>query len=156
MGKPNLFIICICSGRSDEDEFAVWAELLLGEALQLLANALSLIGFMNGKVGEVAGIVKVGHAACDADKLFALPCADDEVAVFYDPFHALAVVHWAAFCKCGVVEQFDELLGGDGCVFFVFDAHLAISCDVVFYLCFICVLVHPVAKVAQFFVRFFS
>ena len=86
------------------------AQLLLGEDLQLLADALPLVVLVNCQIRQVTGVMKVGHGTRHADQFVAIPCCHQQVAVVYHAFHALAIVNGAAFAQGGTAQQVDELL----------------------------------------------
>lgn len=59
--ETNMFIVGIRRRGCDENQFAPWAELVLRDDLQLLANPALLAGLANSEIGQIARIVEIGH-----------------------------------------------------------------------------------------------
>lgn len=98
-------------------------QLLLGEDLQLLADALPLVVLVNCEIRQVTGVMEVGHGTRHAHQLVTIPCCHQQVAVVYHAFHALAIVNRAAFAQGGAAQHVDELVCRNGGVYLVLDRH---------------------------------
>lgn len=110
MRIPNPPVIRIRCRSRNQYQLAMPAQLLLGEDLQLFADALPLVVLVNREIRQVTGVMEVGHGTRHAHQLVAIPRCHQQVAVVHHAFHALTVVDGAAFAQRGTPQHVDELL----------------------------------------------
>jgi hypothetical protein len=95
--EPDMFIVGICSGRCDENQFAPWAKLALGNDLQLLSNAAASMGLANGEIRQIAGVMEICHRPGNAHQFAGFPGTYGQIAVCEHAFHALPIMDWPPF-----------------------------------------------------------
>jgi hypothetical protein len=78
---------------------------------------------MNRKIGQVAGVVKVGDAAGNTNEQRTIPGAYDEIRICHHSFHARPILYRPALSTRRAFKQANELVSCDGMVHFEVDAH---------------------------------
>ena len=116
-------VIRIRRRSCNQYQLAMPAQLLLGEDLQLLANALPMVVLVNRQIRQVTGVMEVGHGTRHAHQFVAIPRCHQQVAVVDHAFHAFAVVNRAAFAQGGAAQHVDELVCRNGGIYLVLDRH---------------------------------
>ena len=97
--ESDMFVVGIGRGSCNQDQFAFGTRFPLSEDQEPLADAFFLIVPVNGKIGQVTGVMEVRHRARDADQFFIVPGRDHEIGIFHHPFHARPVINGSAFAK---------------------------------------------------------
>ena len=123
MGETDMPIVAVGGRRRQQDQTALRPKLFLGQDLQPFADTPFLVCSVYRQVGEIAGIVVIGDGAGQADQLSGLPSADRKIAVGDHAGHARSIMNGTAFTEGRAFQQGDELIGGDGVVDLVFNAH---------------------------------
>jgi hypothetical protein len=106
--------VVVDGGRCcEEDEGGIGACGGVGAGEEFAADAESLVGFVDGEIGKVAGVAVVGERAGDADELAAEACGDEEIGVAEHAFDSVRVGDGAALGETGAEEHVGEFRRGE-------------------------------------------
>lgn len=97
----NVAVIVDGFGSGEQNDVRFFAELGLGAADELFADAPALVGVAHSEIGEVGAIAPIGERARDADEQVAVPGSDGEISFVEHLLHAGAIVDGAALAEGG-------------------------------------------------------
>jgi len=112
IGHAEVRVIVDGGWSCEEDEDGIGAGGGVGAGEEFAAEAL--VGFVDGEIGEVAGVAEIGEGAGDADELAAEASGDEEVGVAEHAFESVLVGDGAALGEAGPFEYVGEFCGRQG------------------------------------------
>lgn len=114
-------IVFHCGGGGEQEEHATGTDLFFCEPDEFFADALFLVFFADGEVGEVAAVNEVGEGAGEADEFGAVPGGEDAVGVLVHFGDAPGV--GGGTVDAGAVVDFYDVYGRGCDAGFVCDGH---------------------------------
>ncbi len=77
IGHAKVRVVVDGGWSCEEDEGGIGAGGGVGAGEEFAADAETLVGFVDGEIGKVAGVAEIGEGACDTDELAAEACGGD-------------------------------------------------------------------------------
>lgn len=114
IGHAEVRVVVDGGWGCEGDEGGIGAGGGVGAGEEFAADAEALVGFVDGEIGEVAGVAEIGEGAGDADELAAEASGDEEVGVAEHAFESVLVGDGAALGETGALEYVGEFCGGQG------------------------------------------